>query len=416
MTLTTRPARLRLVALASLASLGMLTATACASTESAGPTADPTPTPRHEVTGPRLAVTYNGGILVLDRDTLEPVADLKKPGFLRLNPAGDQRHLFVSTSDGFQLLDTGVEVKGHGDHNHYFAGQANLTDIVHPAPEPGHVVRHADRTALFSDGAGTVQVLDQDHVADPPPPAPTWTAPDPHHGVAVPLGDGGLFVSVGTEEGRTGAAVLDSSLREVTRSNDCPDLHGEATSANGTVLAGCRDGALLFSGGAFTKVDSPDPYGRIGNQAGSEESDVVLGDYKTDPDAELERPTRVSLIDTASKRLDLVDLGTSYSFRSLARGPEGEALVFGTDGNLHIIDPATKQVTDKIKVTEPWQESTTWQDPRPTILVEDSTAWITEPAAKKIHVVHLPSKRVVDTVELPEMPNELSGVGSGHVH
>ena len=66
---------------------------------------------------------------------------------------------------------------------------------------------------------------------------------------------------------------------------------------------------------------------------------MLLGDYKTDPDAELERPTRVSLIDTRDASLRLVDLGTSYSFRSLGRGPEGEALVLGTDGALHVLDP-----------------------------------------------------------------------------
>jgi hypothetical protein len=371
-------------------------------------------TERPEVTGPRITVSYHGGLLVLDRDTLDPVADLKLPGFLRLNPAGDQRHLFVSTSDGFQVLDTGVEVKGHGDHNHYYGGEAALTDIVYPAPEPGHVVHHAGKVALFSDGAGTVQVIDPKKITAGPA-EPTWTAPDPHHGVAVPLEDGGLFVSVGTEEKRTGAAVLDSAFKTVATSDDCPDLHGEATTANGTVLAGCTDGVLLWKKGAFVKIDSPDDYGRIGNQAGSEHSDVVLGDYKTDPDAELERPTRISLIDAVTNKLKLVELGTSYTFRSLGRGPNGEALVLGTDGRLHVIDPDTGKITARIKVTDPWEEPLAWQDPRPTLLVEDSTAWVTDPATSTVHVVHLPSKKVVDSAQLPEVPNEISGVG-GSAH
>src|SRR3546814_16304356 len=65
-----------------------------------------------------------------------------------------------------------------------------------------------------------------------------------------------------------------------------------------------------------------DSYGRIGNQAGSQASPVLLGDYKTDPDAELERPTRISLIDTRTAKIRLVDLPTSYSFRSLGRGTD----------------------------------------------------------------------------------------------
>jgi len=98
---------------------------------------------------------------------------------------------------------------------------------------------------------------------------------------------------------------------------------------------------LVYKNGAITKVQSPDAYGRIGNQAGSEESDIVLGDYKTDKDAELERPQRVSLTNTTTSELKLVDLGTSYTFRSLGRGPHGEALVLGTDGAIHVIDPNT---------------------------------------------------------------------------
>ncbi|GAA1096515.1 hypothetical protein GCM10009577_18150 [Streptomyces javensis] len=33
----------------------------------------------------------------------------------------------------------------------------------------------------------------------------------------------------------------------------------------------------------FTKADAPDDYGRIGNQAGSDASPVLLGDYKDRP-------------------------------------------------------------------------------------------------------------------------------------
>lgn len=102
-----------------------------------------------------------------------------------------------------------------------------------------------------------------------------------------------------------------------------------------------RTGVLLYKDGKFTEVDAPDDYARTGNQAGSDASPILLGDYWTDPDAELERPTRTSLIDTRTAKLKLVDLGTSHSFRFLARGPHGEALVLGTNGVLHVIDPET---------------------------------------------------------------------------
>lgn len=88
-------------------------------------------------------------------------------------------------------------------------------------------------------------------------PERTWTAPSPHHGVAVPLDGGGMLVSVGTAEARTGAQVVDAAGNVTDRNASCPGVHDE-------------DG--------FTKIDSPDAYGRIGNQSGSPESAVVLGD------------------------------------------------------------------------------------------------------------------------------------------
>ena len=46
-------------------------------------------------------------------------------------------------------------------------------------------------------------------------------------------------------------------------------MHGEAVAGEETVVVGCEDGMLVYRDGAFTKVASPDPYGRMGNQAGS---------------------------------------------------------------------------------------------------------------------------------------------------
>ncbi|CAM5340193.1 hypothetical protein SBADM41S_05572 [Streptomyces badius] len=163
--------------------------------------------------------------------------------------------------------------------------------------------------------------------------------------------------------------MLDRNNKEIARNENCPGVHGEAAAKNEAVGVGCEDGILIYQDGTFTKIDSPDDYGRIGNQAGSDASPVLLGDYKTDPDAELERPTRVSLIDTEKKKLRLLDLGTSYSFRSLARGPHGEALVLGTDGAIHVITPDTGKIEKKIPVVGEWQEPLDWQQARPTLFV-----------------------------------------------
>ncbi|WP_216853798.1 zinc metallochaperone AztD [Phytoactinopolyspora halotolerans] len=359
---------------------------------------------------PRLAITYDGGIQVLDAATLDVVGDIELAGFNRLNPAGDERHLYVSTTGGFQLLDVGAWAEPHGDHSHYYTADPELTDVSVSAEKPGHVVVHHGRTALFDDGTGQVTVFDSGDVAESDAEVREYTTPSAHHGVAVELTDGSLVVSEGDEEARTGIRVLDGDGEEIAASDDCPGVHGEAMAADETVVIGCEDGVLVYSDGEITKVESPDEYGRIGNQAGSEASPIVLGDYKSDPDAELERPTRVSLVDTRTAELTLVDLPASYTFRSLARGDDGEALVLGTDGQIHVIDPESAELVESIPVIQEWEEPMEWQEPRPAIHMLDGTAYVTDPMADTIHAVDIPTGEVWNSVELEVTPNEINGV------
>ncbi|WP_283135752.1 zinc metallochaperone AztD [Rhizohabitans arisaemae] len=351
-------------------------------------------TPQTTVRDP-LVITYDGGLHVLDGQSLHLVADIPLPGFNRVNPAGDDRHVLVSTSTGFRILD---------------AAAPELTSDEFTAAEPGHVVRHAGRTTLFSDGTGKVVVFDPRRLGDGLPETEVYTADTPHHGVAVGLGSGELVVTLGTEEKRVGILVLDKDGREIARNENCPGVHGEATARDDAVVIGCQDGVLLYRDGEIRKIESPHEYGRIGNQAGSDRSAIVLGDYKKDPAAELERPRQISLIDTKSGTLKLLDLPTSYTFRSLARGPGGEALVLGTDGALHVIDPDRAETVSTIKVLDPWKEPVEWQKPRPMLFVRGRTAYVTDPSTRELHSIDLGTGRILRTVPLPKTPNELTGV------
>ncbi|WP_448631399.1 hypothetical protein [Cellulomonas soli] len=276
------------------------------------------------------------------------------------------------------------------------------------------MVVHDGRTALFDDGTGHVAVLDSAHVADPTDPHADLrelTTPHAHHGVAVELADGTLVVTEGTHDARTGIRVLDADDHVLATSEACPGVHGESVAAADVVVIGCEDGALVVTDAQITKVSSPDPYGRIGNQAGSELSPIILGDYKSDPQADLERPRRVSLIDTRTAALTLVDLPASYSFRSLGRGESGEALVLGTDGSLHVIDPATGALVRSVPVVGAWEEPLVWQEPRPTLFVMDGTAYVTEPSTSTLYAVDIQTGEIWNQVRLPQVPNELNGVG-----
>jgi hypothetical protein len=106
----------------------------------------------------------------------------------------------------------------------------------------------------------------------------------------------------------------------------------------------------------------------------------------------------------------LVELGASYTFRSLGRGPSGEALVLATDGTLRVIDPKTARQRAAIEIMDDWEEPMQWQQPRPALYVQGTTAYVTEPATNKLHTIDLVGGRVLGSTELPHTPNELTGV------
>ncbi|MBA2951817.1 zinc metallochaperone AztD [Streptomyces himalayensis] len=383
-----------------LALSAVLTACGGEATSSSGTKAKAAPSTKAVAVKDPLVATFDGGLYVLDGESLKVAGTIELPGFNRLNPAGDDSHVIVSTDSGFRVLN---------------ATEQTFPGIEYKGAKPGHVVRHADKTVLFTDGTGEVNVFDPDDLSGgEKPQGRTYTSAEPHHGVAIELSNGELLSTLGTEEKRTGTLVLDKNNKEIKRNEKCPGVHGEAAAKGEAIGIGCEDGILIYKDGKFTKVDAPDDYGRIGNQSGSDASPILLGDYKTDPEAELERPTRISLINTETGKLRLVDLGTSYSFRSLGRGPNGEALLLGTNGSLHVIDPETGTVDKKIPVVDEWQEPLDWQQPRPTLFVRDHTAYVSEPGKRKLHAIDIESGKEVTSVILPKITNELSGVVAGH--
>jgi hypothetical protein len=367
-----------------------------------------------------VAVTYDGGVLVLDALTGEQLADLPAEGFTRLNQAGDDRHLFLTEGDSFRLLDTGTWSEPHGDHSHAYTTDPVLSDQRIEGSHPGHLVVHDGTAAAFFDGDGIVKSFDPTALdATASIDTDDLTLPDPHHGVAVPREDGSVVLTEGTEESRSTVLIQDADGDEIARTDDCPGVHGEAVAADGVITLGCENGIVIVDGDTIEHVDADAEYARIGNQAGSAESPVVLGDYKTDPDAEQENPTQVSLTDTSSGEIRLVDLPASYAFRSLARGPEGEALVLGDDGTLRVIDAESGDIAAEVPVTDAWDEPAEWQEPMPSVTVSEDLAFVSDPAQQQISIVDLTkvedgAEAVVTSYELPQVPNEVA-VASGAV-
>jgi hypothetical protein len=354
-------------------------------------------------TGTRVALSYPGGIVVLDGETLEVVGDVDSEEFTRLNSAGDGRHVMVTTSAGFQVLDAGTA-----------QDEPVLTDLVFPAEKAGHVVVHGGKTVLYADGTSDTTVFDTDALlasTDELPETETIPGVEAHHGVSIVLEDGSFVTTVGNADGRTGIVVKDRSGATVAESADCPGVHGEGTAQDEVVVFGCENGALIFDDGEITKLDAPDqPYGRTGNLFVSETSPLVIGDYKDDRDAEGYLLNRIALIDTAAKTQTVVDMpeGAEYTFRDLARGPGDLGYILASDGSIHVFDPEAGAFTDAFPVIDAWEGPAEWQDAHPAIKVSGDIAYVTEPAKNMVHAVDLTTGEVLTSATLEVTPNEMA--------
>ncbi|WBU38068.1 zinc metallochaperone AztD [Homoserinibacter sp. YIM 151385] len=388
-----------ITAAGALAAAGLLLS-GCAT--SAAPDAAPDETDG-QAAGARIAVTYEGGIAVLDAATLEQVAELPIEGFTRVNPVGDGRHVMVTTAEGFQLLDTAAGT----------TGEPELTELVIPADAAGHVVPHAGTTVLFDDATGDATLFDTDaflgsHEA---PESEVVESEDAHHGVALQLEDGTLLTTIGDSESRSGVRALGAGRKEITRNEECPGVHGEGTAAGEVAVFGCEDGVLVYAAGAFEKLAAPDEFGRIGNQFTTHDSPVALGDYNDDPDAEGYVLSSFSLIDTAAGELSVHEAPAGYTFRDLARGPHDEALLLGTDGALHVIDPATGETTASFPLIDAWEGPAEWQDAHPALKVWEHSALVTDPASDRLLAVDVDSGEITATAQLAAAPVELAVAG-----
>lgn len=427
--------KLRLVsAVVSLSAAAAITLSACSADEPQATevsSSEAVTSDIKEEAGPRdrLVATYDGGVMVIDAQTLEVIETFKLEGFNRLNPAGDGRHVMVTTQGGWQLLDAGTWTEPHGDHTHSFSTQPRLTDVKIPAKVPGHVVNHEGKTALWDDGTGKTVLFDSEewtefaekgmYVADR-----EYQAPEAFHGVAVPTMDNQLFVAVGTGDKRSGAALLDTAGKELAATDQCPGIHGE-TVAGDAIVAGCENGAIALHGDHFQHFAAPDEFGRIGNLFATEGSRVVLGDYKSDPEGGYGL-SHISLIDLDGEKITTIDTGAQYTFRDLARGLDNVSLVLGTDGKLRVYDEAG-ELLRSVDAIDAWEAPEEWQTAHPALVESDGYAYVTDPAHNKIVQIDYTKGEIVREAVLPHATNEITVAtgqlldadmhkGDGHEH
>jgi DNA-binding beta-propeller fold protein YncE len=175
------------------------------------------------------------------------------------------------------------------------------------------------------------------------------------------------------------------------------------------VVFGCSNGVLVYDAGDISKIPAPDKYGRMGNAYVTDTSPVAAGDYNSDPDSEGYLLHQLALINTQTKTMKVVHLppGVEYTWRDVARGPDGEIILLGTDGSLHTLDPITGGITASLPVIEPWEGPVEWQDSHPALTMLGGTAYVTDPARQTVHAIDLATGNMRTSGKLPGVPNEI---------
>ena len=136
-----------------------------ASSVSAEDRVDPTQTTEVSAVTPRILLSHEDGLTLLDAESGEVVREQDVPGFTRLSNAGNGKDVLVTTGNGWEVFSTGIQAKAHGDHVHNYESAPGMTGVTFPGEHPGHVVTHNGKTTLFADGTGAIG----------PSTRPTWT-------------------------------------------------------------------------------------------------------------------------------------------------------------------------------------------------------------------------------------------------
>lgn len=369
-----------------------------------------------EKDGFRLIVGFNGGVALYDQTF--NVVNTFETNTNSFAFAADQRHVFLNNREAgeVKVLDVGVWNESHGDHGHFHEEDAEVYSYILTGNEPTHFVSHAGRTAIFNDGDGSVNVFDTKSLESELPEALFTYAGVGHHGVAVPLSNGSFLVSytdeVDPQPLPNGVALIDKDGVEIKKIEKCPGLHGEASigKAEEEVIAfGCKGSVLMYlpSTDEEINVTLPNENARVGTIKSNDNSKFMLTNYSSEEQPELN--TNVGVIDTVTREMKLVELGTKYA-GAMAIGANDKGYVLGVDGKVYTIQLATGEILEKAQVVEAFEleEGHGHGAVYPSLTVVEDHVYVVDPVKNTLLELH--GDHADTLVELEFQPTSIIGV------
>lgn len=352
----------------------------------------------------------------LDGDKLNSFT-VKGPANLHRSESGATVFAVQGSANTVNAISSGITFHDHGDHADIEVADAKLLNLTFDGKKPGHFVEHQGRVAQWFDGEKFAMLFREREVLEGKQNVTKVDVVAAHHGVAVPYANY-TVVSVPDPKDASkrpiGARLLGLDGKPVGSDVPCPGLHGSAGSGDTYALA-CQTGILLIKQNNGAPVIKHLPYssslpeGSSSTLTGGKGLQYFIGNYG---------PDRIVLIDpTEAESFRLVQLPTRRVHFAVDPVRPKFAYVFTEDGKLNKIDVLKGELTQSVKLTEPYSMDGHWNDPRPRIAVANDKIFVTDPLKSEIHVVSAAEFKETGKISVEGQPFNIVAVGgSGVVH
>lgn len=321
----------------------------------------------------------------------------------------DGRYVYVSTSTGVEILDSGVWTWDHVDHFHYYRAEPKEVGTLAgegTATIATGLLSTAGTTGVFFPASGEAILLENSALSDGTISESLRLEIEPHAGLIAPLGEGAVVTEPDGAGKASGLRAIDAAGQELA-TTECPAASGIITTRVGLVV-GCADGAVIATMDGTTPVFEHVPY-----PAGAAAPSTAFDGRKGRPTvAGLGTDTGVWLLNTRQRTWDWLPTSTPVLAAAAVDDVGDHVVVVGADGRVQVYDSSTKQ---QIAATEPLM-SATLADPalagKVQLTVDGQRAYVSAPTEGVVFEIdYADGARIARTLELPTKPVYLAEVG-----
>lgn len=357
-------------------------------------------------------------VIDLDEGTLVSTFETVAPASLHAGPGRRFAYAHQSSAGLVQIIDSGIEISSHGDHEHVEITEPVLSPFMLTGVAPVHFTHHDGQAVVFFDGAqptetspgvaAHVVIVPEISLIQGMPESISIPLASAQHGVAVPVGNG-LVVSsdvpAPTGAGNplpNGVSVTDWDGNVLqTFDGSCMRLHGEVALSDDRIAFGCANHVLIVerasASAPFTTrtLAYPDTR-RSGALAASRDGAFLLGNHAD------ENQNGIIRIDVATGDVREVAFDAKVSEFAIVPGLDDTLVVLTAGGALHVVE------TDAFDVVRTWQAvapfTVSHASPHPALAVADDLVFVSDPeggAVLEFEIAHLEVGRRFVVAGLP---------------